>query len=564
MMDDSIRKELMRLCGIKQTAGLSGIKLQEQRMSGVFVPEEVLFDQEKSVCSIEERTRQDKEKQLFLQDDYAKELEEESDKKYFSSEVWKGTDLESSWSNPLKSGAESLKKGKRFYTEGQGEGEENQPIEVGNDETGHANKKSPDKIRREMIRNHVIKELVHEEGKTDPESHFKLLKRLIMHDLMKPLERLKRLLVALLLKLFGAILSALLPVILILIPVLFLIYLILSPVSFFKGLFDADDIMQDPRNIRSVVREKYVEFQGKISTFQDADTNNQVEYIYGKYTDSQIEEIMAVYLTLICTSEDYGKLDEDNGYPPYLIVDTVKEQDVLNEVFSQFNYTRTEGITVHQMNDQGLEWDAQAEKMTVYCLTSEQWKDSYSLTISGAQEELLERMLDEVEKNVAEGEDFTSGGSIPITDIKIPEHLDENLVYMAGFLKAEAGNQSYEGKIAVAYVMLNRAGGPTGNIKGILTAPYQFSCYIPYHTVEKYLQAYADMTDEERARDSCWQAASAAYYGTAENPIGGMKYYCNPKYCSVGEIEQWRRIRAKNSPSEILIIGDHVFCQNCW
>ncbi len=257
-MDDSIRKELMRLCGIKQTAGLSGIKLQEQRMSGVFVPEEVLFDQEKSVCSIEERTRQDKEKQLFLQDDYAKELEEESDKKYFSSEVWKGTDLESSWSNPLKSGAdkekqlflqddyakeleeesdkkyfssevwkgtdlesswsnplksgaESLKKGKRFYTEGQGEGEENQPIEVGNDETGHANKKSPDKIRREMIRNHVIKELVHEEGKTDPESHFKLLKRLIMHDLMKPLERLKRLLVALLLKLFGAILSALLP-----------------------------------------------------------------------------------------------------------------------------------------------------------------------------------------------------------------------------------------------------------------------------------------------------------------------------------------------------------------
>ena len=135
---------------------------------------------------------------------------------------------------------------------------------------------------------------------------------------------------------------------------------------------------------------------------------------------------------------------------------------------------------------------------------------------------------------------------------------------MAGFLKAEAGNQSYEGKIAVAYVMLNRAGGPTGNIKGILTAPYQFSCYIPYHTVEKYLQAYADMTDEERARDSCWQAASAAYYGTAENPIGGMKYYCNPKYCSVGEIEQWRRIRAKNSPSEILIIGDHVFCQNCW
>ena len=37
-------------------------------MSGVFVPEEVLFEQEKPVCSIEERILQDKEKQLFLQD----------------------------------------------------------------------------------------------------------------------------------------------------------------------------------------------------------------------------------------------------------------------------------------------------------------------------------------------------------------------------------------------------------------------------------------------------------------------------------------------------------------
>ena len=43
-----------------------------------------------------------------------------------------------------------------------------------------------------------------------------------------------------------------------------------------------------------------------------------------------------------------------------------------------------------------------------------------------------------------------------------------------------------------------------------------------------------------------------------------MKYYCNPKYCSVGEVRQWEKIRARNSDEQIKIIGDHVFCQNCW
>ena len=146
----------------------------------------------------------------------------------------------------------------------------------------------------------------------------------------------------------------------------------------------------------------------------------------------------------------------------------------------------------------------------------------------------------------------------------IPEGVDENLIYLAGFIRAEAGNQSDIGKTAVAYVILNRAGGASGNIKGVLTAPYQFSCYIPYHTVEKYLYAYANMSREQREADSCYRAAAGAYYGTSENPIGSMKYYCNPKYCSVGEVKQWEKIRARNSEEQIKIIGDHVFCQNCW
>ncbi len=72
------------------------------------------------------------------------------------------------------------------------------------------------------------------------------------------------------------------------------------------------------------------------------------------------------------------------------------------------------------------------------------------------------------------------------------------------------------------------------------------------------------MTQEQREADSCYRAAAAAYYGTSANPIGGMKYYCNPKYCSAGETGQWAKIRARNSDDEIVIIGDHVFCKNGW
>ena len=561
MMDESVRKELMRLCGVRNTEAFARTSVSGQKMSGICIQQEALSDQEKPVCSVQERKLQE-ENRVLWQEDSRKELEED-DTAYFSGGTWNGEEAGNGWSDFLANGINSLKSGKGAYGKGEEAGTGSPDGETGPEDGQH--EKNPDKIKRIMIRNYVLREFIHEEGKNDPESHFKLIKRLFVHELTKPLQKLGRLLTILLLRIAGAVVAVVLQAVLVLIPLLALLYLLLSPVSFFRGLFDNDEtVMENPQNIRKAVQELYVAFQGEIDAFQSADGNNQVTYTYGKYEDSQMEEILAVYVSVLCTSEGYWEMDSDSGYPPYLLVDTYEEKLLLEEVFRQFNYTEKEGITVHGMNDNGVEWEAQAEKMTVTCLTIGRWKDKYLSGMPEKTEKLLEQIWEQIEKNREEGGDFASGGSVPITDIKIPDHLDENLVYMAGFLKAEAGNQPYQGKIAVAYVMLNRAGGSSGNIKGILTAPYQFSCYIPYHTVEKYLKEYTEMTDEKRARDSCWQAASAAYYGTAENPIGGMKYYCNPKYCTAGEEEQWRRIRAKNSESEIRIIGDHVFCQNCW
>lgn len=451
----------------------------------------------------------------------------------------------------------------RYKPDGVNGGEQKKP-EADKGKKPQTDKRN-DYVKKAMLRNYIIKELVHEEGKTDFNSHWKLIGRMMKYDVGKAFSYIGGKVWRVMKKvILGALLLFIL-LILILLPFIFLAALFLSPTAFFMGLYDGDDALKEnPQNLRSVVQEMYTDFYGGISTFSDKDANNQVEYASGRYSDA--EEVIAVYLAQMCTSGGYEGMAGDGNYPAYLLIDTAEESSLLEKVFREFNHTVKEEVEVKVTGEDGEERVVNAEKMTVYCLSIEQWKQEHLAELPNEASEMLEALLKQ--KNISTGSEgegnFGADKAIAITDLVIPEGVDENLVYIAGFLKAEAGNQPYQGKVAVGYVILNRAGGASGNIKGVLTAPYQFSCYIPYHTVEKYLQEYTQMTDAQRQADSCWQAAAAVYYGTAPNPIGSMKYYCNPKYCSAGETTQWSRIRAKNTEDEIIIIGDHVFCQNCW
>lgn len=558
------REEMLRQCGVQETEYFTGVKLPEQENFGVITAEEMLLSPDPQVCSEEERMQTEEKKRSLLEFYRADQERQEEREDYFAGSLWKEGHQGADRQSFLEMGASGLKKGKKAYGTKEGTGTSNGS---GSDkgEKSDDREKKKDKAKHVMLRNYVIKELVHEPGKTDPESHFQLIKQLIVHDLTKPIKALGWLILRKLLKLFLAILAVLLQIAAMLLPIIIVLYLLMQPSAFFAGVFDDDEIMENPQNIRNVVQEMYTGFYGNISTFQDEDDNNEVEYIYGQCDQSQAQEILAVYLACTTLADDYGRMDPNEDYPPYLLVDTENERALLTAIFEQFNYARTEEITVSGTNEDGTPWEAQAEKMSVYCLSAEQWKEEHLSELSDKEKELLESLLEQIQSTAGNASgSFGAGASVPIEELVIPEGVDENLVYMAGFIRAEAGNQPYQGKVAVAYVILNRAGGPSGNIKGVLTAPYQFSCYIPYHTVEQYLSAYASMTDEERAQDPCWQAAAAAYNGTAANPIGGMKYYCNPKYCSAGEAGQWSKIRARNSQSEILVIGDHVFCQNCW
>lgn len=535
------REEMIRRCGIcEKRAGVSGVKAESQKMEYILSNEQWDAVVEKAVCSIEERQRWQEGKGL-------QHTGNESGKE----ERLKRQEGEGQRQTKDESGREQRTDGVGKRNKNRGSKEEHE-------------KKSPDRIKRELIRSFLIKEMLHEEGRSDSDSHFKLLEQLLKYDAGKAAGVIGRLLWKIIRKILLGILIFILGVCVSFIPFIFFLFFVISTYSYFMGFYDEDsEIQGQPQYIKNVVQEMYLDFYGELDAFRDQDGNNQLDYAYRTYSYTQ--EIIAVYLAETCSSGDFKEMGAQDNYPAYLMIDTAKERAQLFAVFEEFNYYTKQGIELTVTGEDGQDYQVPAEKMTIYCLSAAQWKAAHLPELSEPEAKLLENLLKQAgTATEGEGEYPFDGNAVPITDIVIPAGVDENLVYLAGFIKAEAGNQSSQGKVAVGYVILNRAGGASGNIKGVLTAPYQFSCYIPYHTVEKYLQGYAQMTDAQRSQDACWKAAEAVYYGTAENPIGDMRYYCNPKACSVGEAAQWRRIRANNSEDGIRIIGDHVFCRNCW
>lgn len=559
------REALIKKCNVRENRGyFSGVSSGGQKAAKILSNESKGIRENPAVCSIEERKRIQEARAAEEAADWLRKTEDEEEKdetgkqalnekpdRQETADARDAREASAVWGDPADGN-------RRKQDDGQMPEKQKMVSHKGGGIKGslHGTKKR-------MIRSFMIQELIREDGKTDPYSHMRFTGRMLVYDMKQALASPARLLWSLIKKLLLLLLPYLLAAFVILFSFLFVGYILMSPVSYFMGLYDSIGFIKEkPFYIKNTVQEMYQSFYGGIDAFADSDGNNEVIYEYGRYSDSRA--VTAVYLAQISKAGDEKLLEDEDGYPPYLLVDTYRERKLLEEVFWQFNHTQTEAVEKTVMGEDGNDYQVTAGRMTVTCLTLEQWKEQYLSGLNQKEQRLLEQYLKQENMDSEIDGSYTGGTSIPIEDLFIPEGQDENLVYLAGFIKAEAGNQPYQGRLAVAYVILNRAGGSGGNIKGVLTAPYQFSCYIPYHTVEAYLQEYAIMTDSERASDANWQAASAAYYGTDENPIGSMKYYCNPKYCTVGEDRQWQKIHAKNTKEEITLIGDHVFCQNCW
>ena len=108
----------------------------------------------------------------------------------------------------------------------------------------------------------------------------------------------------------------------------------------------------------------------------------------------------------------------------------------------------------------------------------------------------------------------------------------DEVVLLAALIQAEAGNQPYEGQLAVGAVVMNRvrSGGYPNTISGVIYASGQFTP-AGNGKVAKRLEA--------GVRDSCLQAAREAIAGASN--VGGATHFR----------------RAGNHDG--LVIGSHVF-----
>lgn len=112
----------------------------------------------------------------------------------------------------------------------------------------------------------------------------------------------------------------------------------------------------------------------------------------------------------------------------------------------------------------------------------------------------------------------TSSSSRTVTGRRMSATAEE-LEVLARIVKGEAAQCSFEGKVAVAAVVLNRVRHPRfpNTIKGVAHQPYQFSCYNPNVRNRLYWGAIPQ---------ACWDAARAALDG--QDPSWGSTYYFNP------------------------------------
>lgn len=128
------------------------------------------------------------------------------------------------------------------------------------------------------------------------------------------------------------------------------------------------------------------------------------------------------------------------------------------------------------------------------------------------------------------------------TKIKPPSSINQkDFELLARVVTAEAGDEPYEGQVAVAAVVLNRvnSGEFPNTIRGVIYQNNQFKC----------VPKLPDTTPT----DSSYQAISDALRG--EDPSHGALYYYNPKISSPEGLAWFQTAKLKVTAQ----IGHHVF-----
>ncbi len=98
----------------------------------------------------------------------------------------------------------------------------------------------------------------------------------------------------------------------------------------------------------------------------------------------------------------------------------------------------------------------------------------------------------------------------------------DDLYFLTLTVVQEAGWEPDEGKLAVAYVVMNRAGASRSSVIDTVLRKMQFSCWNADSPTRMNIDTVLD-----NVLWSCYKAAAAAYFRFSDDPSNGADHYLN-------------------------------------
>lgn len=284
---------------------------------------------------------------------------------------------------------------------------------------------------------------------------------------------------------------------------------------------------------------------------QYSSMKKRVQFIYEKGS--------GYYLEILLGSSSFGDFLNRESYVKQLAAydrrqlesfkeaaKTLKEKKAEVEKKESALEEQQKELESEQSDLQGLQAQQQSQQSKVSSLIS-QTSGSISVTdaqLSDAQKtaDALQDQLDTqnqqvsaLEKQLAEEKRLQELSDESVwRDISQISFADTDRTLLANLIYCEAGNQPYQGQVAVGAVVINRvmSGAFPSTVSGVI---YQSGQFEPVSTGRL---AVALASDE--ATDSCYQAADAAM--TGQSPVGNCLFFrtpipeVTPKYTIGGHI----------------------------
>lgn len=144
-----------------------------------------------------------------------------------------------------------------------------------------------------------------------------------------------------------------------------------------------------------------------------------------------------------------------------------------------------------------------------------------------------------------------------------PRDWDE-LILLAATIFGEAEGESYEGKLAVAYVIINRSKRRVLPVARVILGRSQFSFWNPVTKMDgnvRHLENRLLAANKSPiTREECFRSAASAKWGFEEDPTGiAANHYLNvdlTRELNGGSLPEWAENYFKK-PNKV--IGKHTF-----